>query len=109
MNSWKASKNVPTGTQVEASVDIVVENLGRVNYGKPHDFNQKKGLWEGPVSIDGDILSNWTIMLLQFQETGLEICKVFYMVKRSGFPNLCQPLVFMLRSVLADGIFDFGR
>ena len=67
LNSWKAPKNVPAGTQVEASMDIVVENLGRVNYGKPHDFNQKKGLWEGPVSIDGDILSDWTIIPLQFK------------------------------------------
>lgn len=48
-------------------LDIVVENLGRVNYGKPHDFKQKKGLWEGPVLLDGEPLYDWKIIPLEFK------------------------------------------
>ena len=48
-------------------MDIIVENLGRVNYGRPHDFNQKKGLWEGPVLLDGQELSDWKIIPLELK------------------------------------------
>ena len=34
-------------------LDILVENLGRANFGVPHTFNQKKGIWEGDILIDG--------------------------------------------------------
>lgn len=53
------------GTSV---MDIIVENLGRVNYGEPHNFIQKKGLWEGPVSLDGITLSKWNIYPLEFKQ-----------------------------------------
>lgn len=48
-------------------MDIVVENMGRVNFGEPHDFIQKKGLWEGGVNLDGTPLSNWKIIPLEFK------------------------------------------
>ena len=62
MGSWRS---VPTSSS--AVLDIVVENLGRVNYGKPHDFRQKKGLWEGPVLLDGSQIYDWQIIALQFK------------------------------------------
>merc|ERR1719402_1786228 len=41
-------------------LDLMVENLGRANYGRPHNFqSQKKGLWEGEVLLDGVVLDNW--------------------------------------------------
>lgn len=49
-------------------MDIVVENLGRVNFGVPHDFKQKKGLWEGPVYLDNVMLKDWTIIPLEFKK-----------------------------------------
>ena len=33
----------------------MVENLGRANFGAPHNFEQLKGLWEGEVVLDGEI------------------------------------------------------
>ena len=33
----------------------MVENLGRANFGAPHNFEQLKGLWEGEVLLDGEI------------------------------------------------------
>ncbi len=47
-------------------LELFVENLGRTNYGKPFQFEQKKGLWEGPVSIDGTEITNWEIVPLEF-------------------------------------------
>ena len=67
LSSWKELKDVAPGSKALAILDIVVENLGRVNYGEPHNFFQKKGLWEGPVSLDGVDLTDWTIIPLEFK------------------------------------------
>lgn len=62
LGSWKA---IVTG---DAVLDIVVENLGRANYGEPHNLVQKKGLWEGEILIDGQELTDWTIIPLEFSK-----------------------------------------
>lgn len=60
--------DVPNCTEgSECTLDLVVENLGRTNYGKPHQFQQKKGLWEGPVSIDGNVIADWEIIPLELK------------------------------------------
>ena len=51
----------------ECTLDLFVENLGRVNFGLPHEFHQRKGLWEGPVNLDGVPLKNWEIISLEFK------------------------------------------
>ena len=51
----------------ECILDLVVENLGRTNYGKPFQFEQKKGLWEGPVSLDGNVITDWEIIPLELK------------------------------------------
>ncbi|XP_059086331.1 beta-galactosidase-1-like protein 2 isoform X1 [Tigriopus californicus] len=48
------------------TVDFMVENLGRANYGKPHELQQNKGLWEGPVLLNNQPLEDWEIMSLEF-------------------------------------------
>jgi len=48
-------------------MDIVVENLGRANFGQPHNFQLKKGLWEGPLLLDGQQLSDFQIVPLEFK------------------------------------------
>ncbi|KAK3858698.1 hypothetical protein Pcinc_035128 [Petrolisthes cinctipes] len=55
------------GTDAVAEVSILVENLGRVNYGQPHKYHQKKGLWEGPVMIDGVELVQWNTYPFEFK------------------------------------------
>lgn len=50
-------------------LDLWVENLGRVNYGQPHVLNnQRKGIWEGPISINDVEIRDWTIFPLEFKE-----------------------------------------
>ncbi|CAL4143066.1 unnamed protein product, partial [Meganyctiphanes norvegica] len=53
-------------------LDILVENLGRVNYGKPHSFSMKKGLCEGPVLLNREKICNWTIYPLEFKSSWLQ-------------------------------------
>ncbi|XP_037082714.1 LOW QUALITY PROTEIN: beta-galactosidase-1-like protein 2 [Pollicipes pollicipes] len=50
-------------------LDILVENMGRVNYGEPHvlDF-QRKGLYEGPVEIDGAAVTGWEIYPMEMKK-----------------------------------------
>ncbi|XP_044259370.1 beta-galactosidase-1-like protein 2 [Tribolium madens] len=50
-----------------ATLDLLVENWGRSNYGKLNQFNQFKGLWQGNVLINDVVLHNWEIIPLEFQ------------------------------------------
>uniref|UniRef100_A0A2P2I5I9 Beta-galactosidase n=1 Tax=Hirondellea gigas TaxID=1518452 RepID=A0A2P2I5I9_9CRUS len=58
-----------TGTGSETDINILVENLGRVNSGYPHKFMQKKGLWEGSVLIDREVVNNWKMIPLEFKQS----------------------------------------
>nr|CAD7194984.1 unnamed protein product [Timema douglasi] len=50
------------------TLDIMVENWGRVNFDNSLDaFDQKKGLWEGSVLLNGNKLEDWEIIALQFK------------------------------------------
>lgn len=52
-----------------ATLDLVVENFGRVNYGKKlEQFNQFKGLWQGNVLLNGTVINDWTIVPLEFKK-----------------------------------------
>ncbi|VEN37659.1 unnamed protein product [Callosobruchus maculatus] len=47
-----------------ATIDIVVENWGRVNVGT---YKQFKGLWQGQVKLNGAYLYDWAIYPLEFK------------------------------------------
>ncbi|KAI4458754.1 beta-galactosidase related [Holotrichia oblita] len=50
-----------------ATLDLIVENMGRVNYGKLDQFNQFKGLWQGQAYLNNIQLKNWLIYPLEFK------------------------------------------
>merc|ERR1719452_81283 len=52
---------IPEGIECAdtCQLDILVKNLGRANFGVPHTFNQKKGIWEGDILIDGQVIDDW--------------------------------------------------
>lgn len=50
----------------EKTLDILVENWGRVNFGVLANFDQRKGLWQGPVYLDNAELKDWQIYALEF-------------------------------------------
>jgi len=54
--------SLPSGVVCEptCTLDLMVENLARANFGAPHNFQgQKKGLWEGDILLDNVALLNW--------------------------------------------------
>ena len=61
----------------EWNLDILTENLGRVDYGRTlNDMNiQRKGLQEN-VTIDGKILSNWKLFALDFKPEFIQKLKL---------------------------------
>jgi len=67
---WKvkdASLVLKRGYQ-NATLDLVVENFGRINYGALNQFNQKKGIWQDHVYINDNAISNWDIYPLEFKK-----------------------------------------
>ena len=56
------------GTGAVARLEFLVENRGRVNYGEPHVFDQRKGLWQGPILVDENVILNWTMTPLEFKK-----------------------------------------
>ncbi|ERL83439.1 beta-galactosidase-1-like protein 2 [Dendroctonus ponderosae] len=68
---WRAKDsllNLGSENYQSATLDLVVENFGRVNYGKLYQFNQHKGLWQGNVLINDRIVSDWKIIPLEFKK-----------------------------------------
>lgn len=56
-----------TNTELKgATLDIVVENWGRVNVGV---YKQLKGIWQGGVKLNNAYLHDWTIFPLEFKRS----------------------------------------
>ncbi|CAG0890320.1 unnamed protein product [Darwinula stevensoni] len=55
-----------------SSLALMVENLARNNFGKPHQFEQRKGLPEGPLFLDGVEATLDGIVALQFTKQDLQ-------------------------------------
>lgn len=69
---WKlkdSTLNLGSEAQTSATLDLVVENWGRMNFGKLNQFNQFKGLWQGNVTINDEIISTWDVIPLEFRKT----------------------------------------
>ena len=50
-----------------SNVDLLVENLGRVNFGVEEDMRQKKGMPEGHIILDGKELRDFEVFALEFK------------------------------------------
>ncbi|XP_075232836.1 beta-galactosidase-1-like protein 2 [Lycorma delicatula] len=97
--------NIGNGTHV---LDILVENLGRNNFGFSfEDFDQRKGLIDGIVKIDDIQLSGvWSIMVLDFQPKWVTSVKGWkdYIYRER---ELEHPTMFKATFELEEGkIFD---
>ncbi|XP_018575329.1 beta-galactosidase-1-like protein 2 [Anoplophora glabripennis] len=67
---WKLKDSTLTLTDTEikaATLDIVVENFGRNNYGGLSQFRQFKGLTE-PVYINDNKITDWELIPLEFKK-----------------------------------------
>uniref|UniRef100_A0A6P7GJL7 Beta-galactosidase n=1 Tax=Diabrotica virgifera virgifera TaxID=50390 RepID=A0A6P7GJL7_DIAVI len=55
-----------------ATLELIVENWGRVNYGYLEQFNQFKGLWQGNVTLNDRLIKFDTIFPLQFTKSWIK-------------------------------------
>lgn len=69
---WRMKDSTITLTTqnlTSATLDLMVENWGRNNFGYLEQFNQFKGLWQGGVFLNNDELLNWQIFPLEFKKS----------------------------------------
>ncbi|XP_030767921.1 beta-galactosidase-1-like protein 2 [Sitophilus oryzae] len=104
----KKDSSISLGTDdySKATLDLVVENFGRVNYGKLYQFNQYKGLWQGNVSINNEIISNWKIVPLEFKKQWTKNLTDWNKPSFKNGPRLYKA-VLNISSELKDTYIDF--
>lgn len=61
-------------TVTNATLDLVVENIGRCNFGEIQQFSQFKGLWQD-VLLDNKKLSDWEILPMEFKQLWIKNLK----------------------------------
>ncbi|KAJ5371302.1 uncharacterized protein N7496_007394 [Penicillium cataractarum] len=64
-NSYAAPSTVQLNLKKHDVLDLLIENMGRVNYG-PRIIDQRKGI-VGNVTVGGDVLANWDIYPLPLE------------------------------------------
>ncbi|CAL4069324.1 unnamed protein product, partial [Meganyctiphanes norvegica] len=85
---------------------ILVENLGRANYGVPHKLDsQRKGITEGPVKVDGVQVDEWLMIPLEFTRgfmNNLTMCNCWLPYSES----LSTPAVYRTHVDVSDPPMD---
>ncbi len=95
------------------TVDFLVENTGRMNFGTLHQFDQKKGLWEGDVLIDGVKIQggDWEIISLEFHGSWVTQLQGWQPYDRNSnlelAPRMLRGTLNVLDPVPKDTYFDF--
>lgn len=84
--------NLGNETYENATLDLVVENWGRSNYGKLFQFNQTKGL-KNDVLINEQVLNDWMIVPLEFKQKWLEKLNQWELVDQKKGPALYKGLL----------------
>ncbi|XP_065347232.1 beta-galactosidase-1-like protein 2 [Cloeon dipterum] len=67
-NSTFSLEGAAAGTN---TLDVIVENWGRNNFGQPSDFDQRKGLY-GELAVDGVALNDITAIPLEFKSSWVQ-------------------------------------
>merc|ERR1719422_2063223 len=103
------------GCEEFCTLDLMVENLGRANFGSPHNFEQKKGLWEGDVLLDDQPLDDWEHIALEMKPDWIASLDNWqpYSLEDNRYvaPRLLKgSLVVDLPEdgIIRDTFFDFG-
>ncbi|KAF5283074.1 hypothetical protein FQR65_LT14091 [Abscondita terminalis] len=50
-----------------ATLELIAENWGRNNFGYIEQLNQFKGLWQGDIYLNDEVLEDWNITPLEFK------------------------------------------
>lgn len=89
-----------------ATLDLLVENWGRNNFGYLEQFNQFKGLWQGAVYLNNEEISNWEIVPLEFKRSWTKNLTGWHspLPQQSIGPSLYKTSFFV--DALADTYID---
>lgn len=90
-------------------VDILVENMGRINYGK--DINDFKGLVSN-LTLRGNVLTGWDVYSLNIDEAvrqGLLWEMKSSEIDAPSSPDLSPPAFYIGSFVIPDGIPDLPQ
>lgn len=102
---------IPEGISGSVVLELMVENLGRANFGVPHTFDQRKGIWQGDILIDDQVINDWEHIPLEMTGELIKSFKGWRSIDRSleslplgpkllrGLLNVEQPL---------DTFFDYS-
>ncbi|KAL3277118.1 hypothetical protein HHI36_012474 [Cryptolaemus montrouzieri] len=71
-----------------ATVDIIISNWGRINFGKLDDFKQHKGLFESVISLNEQVLLGWTITPLEFKKNWNQNLSLWQTVEKYLGPSI---------------------
>lgn len=69
-NTYSVPRTVSVSLKSDDVLDLLVENMGRVNYG-PKIPDQRKGI-VGNVTVGGDVLSNWKMYPLSLENLSVD-------------------------------------
>jgi len=99
------------GCETACTLDIMVENLGRVNFGSPHNFQQLKGLWEGDVLLNGQVLDDWEHIAVEMNSNWLASLESWQPYNRDDHshtgPRLLRGILSVNDVEPADTFFDY--
>ncbi|CAG9835965.1 unnamed protein product [Diabrotica balteata] len=92
-----------------ATIDIVVEEWGRMHGGTIHQYNQTfKGLWQGNVYINDQQLLNWKIVPLEFKKAWNNVLTSWQTTTSSSGPALYLASL-ILDSDIRDTYIDMSN
>ncbi|XP_050294011.1 beta-galactosidase-1-like protein 3 [Anthonomus grandis grandis] len=72
----------------DATLDLVVENWGRVGYGKLPQYYQFKGLWQTDILINNKAVILWQHIPLEFKKVWTNNLRGWQKVRQSTGPGL---------------------
>ncbi|CAH1981047.1 unnamed protein product [Acanthoscelides obtectus] len=95
---WKvANSTLELGSNLYSYsvLDLMVENWGRVGYGKLSQFNQFKGIWQGGVYVNNEQLQDWEILPLEFKKSWTKSLTGWHVPSKYTGPALFKTDIFI--------------
>ncbi|XP_050313034.1 beta-galactosidase-1-like protein 2 [Anthonomus grandis grandis] len=99
--------NLGDDSYTGATLDLLVENFGRVNYGKLYQFNQFKGLWQGDVLINDKVITDWKLIPLEFKQKWTKSLNNWRRPTYTTGPRLYKAILH-INDELMDTYIDFN-
>lgn len=92
------------------TLELIVENWGRNNFGHMDQFVQFKGLWQGGVYINDRLITNWEVVPLEFKKKWTNALKGWRKPERLWSPGAgLYKVVLNVNDKPEDTYLDMSR